>query len=155
MYAAAKSRSWVDKESRLVWTVALGLFIIGFYSLLDSNELIACFFCGIASDWDGDASEDDLQTHFSEGIDVILDVSVFTTLGTILPWDIWFNPQPPVTIGRLVGFGFLVILFRRLPTVMLLKRWIPEIRTGKEALFVGWFGPMGVGALYYALKGGL
>jgi NhaP-type Na+/H+ or K+/H+ antiporter len=22
----------------------------------------------------------------------------------------------------------------------------------KEALFVGWFGPMGIGAIYYALK---
>lgn len=31
---------------------------------------------------------------------------------------------------------------------------MPEIRTGKEAVFVGWFGPMGIGALYYALKAG-
>jgi len=122
--------------------------------LIDSNELLACFFCGIASDWDGALAEDDLQSHFSEGLDSILDVSVFTTLGTVLPWDVWFNPAPPVSIGRLVGFGFLVILLRRLPTVLLLQRWIPDIRTGKEAIFVGWFGPMGVGALYYALRAG-
>lgn len=105
--------------------------------------------------WDGGLHEDDLHSHFSEGIDTILDVSVFTTLGTILPWSIWLNPTSFVTISRLVGLSVALIFLRRLPVVWLLERFIPEIRTGREGAFVGWFGPMGIGALYYALKTGV
>lgn len=77
---------------------------------------------------------------------------MFTTLGTVLPWSLWAHAMWPVTLGRLFAFGALVILFRRLPIVFLLQRFVPEIRSPKEAGFVGWFGPMGVGAIYYALK---
>jgi NhaP-type Na+/H+ or K+/H+ antiporter len=33
---------------------------------------------------------------------------------------------------------------------MALYRWIPDIKTPREAAFVGWFGPMGVGAIFIA-----
>lgn len=79
---------------------------------------------------------------------------MFTTLGTVLPWDQWLNKESPVTLGRLFLFGAAVILIRRLPSVILLQKLVPEIRSMREACFVGWFGPMGVGALYYALKSG-
>ena len=46
--------------------------------------------------------------------------------------------------------GLAVLLLRRLPTIFLLQRWIPDIRTMREAIFVGHFGPMGVGALFIA-----
>lgn len=29
-------------------------------------------------------------------------------------------------------------------------RWIPDIKTFREAAFTGWFGPMGVGAVFIA-----
>jgi len=96
----------------------------------------------------------DLHSHFSEGIDALLDVAVFTTLGTVLPWEMWHNLDQPISLGRLVFFGTAVILLRRLPTVLILQKFIPEIRSMREACFVGWFGPMGIGALYYALKSG-
>jgi NhaP-type Na+/H+ or K+/H+ antiporter len=95
----------------------------------------------------------DLNSHFSEGIDGLLDVAVFTTLGTVLPWDFWHDSDN-TSLGRLALFGACVILLRRLPTVLLLQKLIPEIRSMREAFFVGWFGPMGIGALYYALKSG-
>jgi NhaP-type Na+/H+ or K+/H+ antiporter len=37
----SKRRGWVDKESRLIWTVALALFTIGATELIDSNELLS------------------------------------------------------------------------------------------------------------------
>ena len=103
-------------------------------------------------DWDGELHQDDLHSHFSEGIDAILDVSVFTTLGTVLPWSVWLNPDPPVSITRLVGFSIGILALRRIPAVLAVARWVPEIRSFREAMFVGWFGPMGIGAIYYALK---
>jgi sodium/hydrogen antiporter len=38
--------------------------------------------------------------------------------------------------------GILVLLLRRLPIILALYRWIPDIKTFREAIFAGHFGPM-------------
>lgn len=43
----------------------------------------------------------------------------------------------------------LVLLFRRLPIVLAVYKIVPALRTWREAIFCGWFGPIGVGALFY------
>jgi NhaP-type Na+/H+ or K+/H+ antiporter len=43
-----------------------------------------------------------------------------------------------------------VLLLRRLPAILLLNRLIKPIENIQEALFVGWFGPIGVAAIFYA-----
>ncbi|KAJ9101761.1 hypothetical protein QFC21_003100 [Naganishia friedmannii] len=40
--------------------------------------------------------------------------------------------------------------WERLPIILALYKWIPDIKTVREAAFVGWFGPMGVGAIFIA-----
>lgn len=158
-----KKRNWVDKESSLVYTLALAMFTCGLVSrrwcdltfkhsgspqrptqfeYIDSNELLACFFAGTVMNWNDEIHVEDLHTHFSEGIDNLLDIAVFLTLGTVLPWSAWTGPDAIFRIDRLVGFGVLVLVFRRLPLVLLLQRWIPMVRTTKEAFFIGWFGPV-------------
>ncbi|KAG0416342.1 Na(+)/H(+) antiporter [Dictyocoela roeselum] len=47
--------------------------------------------------------------------------------------------------------SILIIFLRRTIPVYIFKKWIPEIKNVKEAIFIGWFGPIGVGALFYAL----
>lgn len=42
----------------------------------------------------------------------------------------------------------LVLLLRRIPIVLATYKWIPDIKTFREAIFAGWFGPMGVGAIF-------
>ena len=66
-------------------------------------------------------------------------------LGLALPWDKWLG----------LGWGGLllvvaVLLLRRLPALLLLRRFLPQLRGIQDALFVGWFGPIGVAALFYA-----
>jgi len=57
-----------------------------------------------------------------------------------------------VTPWRLLAAFILILLFRRIPAVLLLKRFIPDLKTWREALFCGHFGPMGVGALFLSLE---
>lgn len=45
--------------------------------------------------------------------------------------------------------AILVLIFRRLPIVLTLYKLIPAIKTWREAIFTGWFGPIGVGAIFY------
>jgi NhaP-type Na+/H+ or K+/H+ antiporter len=109
---------------------------------IKSNELLACFFAGVLMNWNDTIHAEDLHTHFSEGIDNLLDISVFLTLGTILPWSAWTGAESSYPIGKLIGFAALVLLFRRLPSVLVFQRFMPTIRTTKESFFVGWFGPV-------------
>jgi hypothetical protein len=49
---------------------------------------------------------------------------------------------------RLTVLTILVLLLRRIPIVLATYKWIPDIKTFREAIFAGWFGPMGVGAIF-------
>ncbi|KAJ9096790.1 hypothetical protein QFC21_005061 [Naganishia friedmannii] len=150
-----KKCEWVDKESSLVYTVSLAILTLGAVTLIGSNELLACFFAGSVLGGDGTFRNEELHTHFTEGIDNLLDIGVFLTLGTVLPWNAWLSDsdtKAAIPLGQLIGFAVLVILLRRLPIMLALKTWIPLIKTTKESTFTGWFGPMGIGAIYYALK---
>jgi NhaP-type Na+/H+ or K+/H+ antiporter len=57
---------------------------------------------------------------------------------------------PQITVWRLFLLAIAILLLRRLPFMLLAYRWIPDIKTFREAAFTGWFGPMGVGAIFIA-----
>jgi NhaP-type Na+/H+ or K+/H+ antiporter len=87
---------------------------------------------------------------FQDVIDSILNTGVFIYIGTIMPWGAFGNAEIGLQPWRLVVLGILVLLFRRLPFVLAAKKIIPDLTSWQEATFAGWFGPMGVGAIYYA-----
>lgn len=43
-----------------------------------------------------------------------------------------------------------VLLLRRPPVTLALRSFIGLVKGRKDALFLGWFGPLGAAALYYA-----
>jgi sodium/hydrogen antiporter len=45
--------------------------------------------------------------------------------------------------------GYLV--FRRLPALVILKPFLSKISRWPRVLLIGWFGPIGVAALFYAV----
>ena len=57
-----------------------------------------------------------------------------------------------MTTGRLFGLLVLVLTLRRIPFLLAFKRLIPDVKTWREALFTGHFGPMGVGAIFLAIE---
>ncbi|KAF8576407.1 hypothetical protein K439DRAFT_1640513 [Ramaria rubella] len=140
----------IDRESMLVFSVALALFTIGVGEVLGTNSLLACFFAGTALNWTDGVRAEDLHSHFSEGIELFFDSAVFLVLGTILPFDTWIDPTF-LPLPNLVLLAILILIFRRLPAVLALYKMTPLIKTRKEAIFTGYFGPIGIGALYYAL----
>ncbi|KAH6681124.1 Na+/H+ antiporter 2 [Plectosphaerella plurivora] len=145
-------RKWIDSESYLLVPCAFGLFFIGTPGLFGSNDLIACFAAGSALNWDGEYLAESLKRHdeVNSCIDVLLNAGGFMYLGAILPWDQFQSAATGITYGRLVGLGFLVLLFRRIPAIMITYKFMPHsIRNWREALFVGYFGPIGVGAAFY------
>lgn len=79
---------------------------------------------------------------------MLLNVTIFMWYGAVCPWH-RFLDNDVVPIYRLVALGILVLLLRRLPWVFAVHRHIPQIEQVQQAVFVGFFGPIGVSAIFY------
>lgn len=79
---------------------------------------------------------------------MLLNVSIFACYGAICPWYS-FAHNTVIPIYRLIFIGILVLIFRRLPVVLAMHKRIHQIEEWQQAFFVGFFGPMGVSAIFY------
>ncbi|RCI09332.1 hypothetical protein L249_1415 [Ophiocordyceps polyrhachis-furcata BCC 54312] len=146
-------RKWIDTESYLLFPSALGMFIVGTCGAIGTDDLLACFVAGNALNWDGEYLAETERRHdeVNSCIDVLLNFGGFMFIGSIMPWSDFNDPNGTgITIGRLIGLGFLVLLFRRIPAILISYKLMPSVvKNYKEALFMGYFGPIGAGAVFY------
>ncbi|KAL1648818.1 hypothetical protein SLS58_001998 [Diplodia intermedia] len=152
----AEERRYVDRESFLVFAITLALFIVGTDGMLGSDDVLACFVAGNAFTWETsliccdsdwfrlETMDDSLQPT----IDMLLNVSVFIWFGAVCPWYA-FAHNSVIPIYRLIPLGILVLLLRRLPVIISMHKQIHQIEQLRQALFVGFFGPIGVSAVFY------
>ncbi|KAJ7164359.1 Sodium/hydrogen exchanger family-domain-containing protein [Mycena filopes] len=141
-------RGFIDRESYVAQYLALALFTIGVASTLGSDDLLAAFACGNAISWDQHFNEMTENEVFSSVIDLLLNCACFVYIGAWMPFDTFNSPELGITPGRLIALFIAILALRRIPSVLLLYKWVPEITTWREALFTGHFGPMGVGAVF-------
>lgn len=98
------------------------------------------------SDWFRLETMDD---SFQPTIDLLLNVAVFAWFGAVCPWTSFIHNHGVMPIYRLIPLGILVLLFRRPPIVLGMHKWIQQIEEWRQAFFVGFFGPIGVSAIFY------
>ncbi|KAI9276007.1 Sodium/hydrogen exchanger family-domain-containing protein [Sporodiniella umbellata] len=144
-----EKKKWIDKQSFLVSSVALALFLMGAVGLMGSDDLLACFIAGNAFTWDDWFRTETEDAHLMEVVDNLLNLTVFVYIGMTMPWSLFNDTSIQISIWRLIVLAILVLLLRRLPIIVALYKFIPALRNLREALFTGWFGPIGVGAIYY------
>ncbi|KAG0176327.1 hypothetical protein DFQ29_006272 [Apophysomyces sp. BC1021] len=89
------------------------------------------------------------KSHLMEVVDMLLNLSIFIYIRATMPWSAFTNAESQLALSRLVMLAIAVLLFRQLPAIIGLHRVIPAIRNIREAFFTGWFGPIGVGAIFY------
>ena len=150
----SESRDFVGRSSFLVFYLLLAIFAIGLGSTLGTNDFLVAFGAGTGFAWDGWFARKTKSTHLPNIIDLLLNSSMFVYFGASIPWT-HFRPGshlPTLTIPRLLALLALILVVRRIPIVLALKRWVPDIRTYREALFCGHFGPMGLGALFLTIE---
>jgi NhaP-type Na+/H+ or K+/H+ antiporter len=130
--------------------LALSLAVVSLVELMGADGVLAVVVAGIAfasARLRGSEREEleRQERHYEEVVKQVLQVPVFALLGTALPWAEWAN------LGWTAAVLIIaVLLLRRMPAILLLKPVVGGIRRWDEALFIGWFGPIGVGALYFA-----
>lgn len=150
----SESRGFIGRSSFLVFYLLLAIFAVGVGSTLGTDDFLVSFGAGTGFAWDGWFASKSKSAHLPNIIDLLLNSSMFVYFGASIPWS-KFSPGselPTVTISRLFGLLALILLFRRIPVVLALKRLVPDIKTYREALFCGHFGPMGLGALFLTIE---
>lgn len=89
-----------------------------------------------------------LDDSLQPTIDMLLNLSVFMWFGAVCPWS-KFVDNDVIPLYRLIFLGVLVLLFRRIPVILAMHTYIPQIEEFRQAAFVGFFGPVGVSAIFY------
>ncbi|KAH7233076.1 Cation/H+ exchanger [Fusarium tricinctum] len=144
---------WIDSESYVLFPTALGLFLVGSCGAIGTDDLLACFVAGNALNWDGHYLRETEIRHdeVNSCVDVLLNFGGFMYIGAILPWSDFNDPTGTgITWGRLFGLGLLILIFRRLPAIFAFYKLMPGVCANwKEAVFMGYFGPIGAGAVFY------
>ncbi|WP_432537770.1 cation:proton antiporter domain-containing protein [Kineococcus arenarius] len=138
----AQGRGALGEGPRLVFTLLLAVAVLGVARVLGGDGVLAAFVAGLAYNRLVPDSDRSPQDAVDEAVNRYAVLPLFLLLGAVLPWGGWLDLGP----GAL-AFAALVLVVRRLPVVLALSR--PLGLRGRDALFAGWFGPMGVSALFY------
>ncbi|KAI5169167.1 sodium/hydrogen antiporter [Pancytospora epiphaga] len=123
-------------------------FVLTFLGLalmdhIDGSELICIFFIGIALNADSWYFLEGSNRKMSEIVESIFSNIFFIFIGSLFD----FSRMP----SRIVIISMVIVIASRPVSIFLIRKLLPDIVGLKEALFIGWFGPIGVGALYYCI----
>ncbi|OJD23254.1 hypothetical protein ACJ73_05390 [Blastomyces percursus] len=144
----AEEKKFIDRESFLIFSIALALFIIGTCGMIGSDDVLACFIAGNVFTIDDWFRLETLDDSLQPTIDMLLNLFVFMWFGAVCPWG-KFLQNDVIPIHRLVFLGILILLFRRIPIIFAMHRYIRQIEHFRQATFVGFFGPIGVSGIFY------
>ena len=97
--------------------------------------LISIDFCSepMIQGWQNDSSN-------TRTLDQLLNCACFMYIGAWLPFDQFNNPDLGITPWRLVVLFITILFLRRIPSLLLLYKWVREVDGWREALFSGHFG---------------
>lgn len=141
----SRRRLGAERISLLSLALALTIATLGGVRLLGGDGVLAAFTVGLAFDYFAQAEITRHQGSIQDVLTRFFDLPVFVFLGLALPWQAWLELGWPVLL-----LAVLVLLLRRLPAVFALSRFVAPLRGWPDALFVGWFGPIGIAAVFYA-----
>lgn len=142
----AERKHLIDKQSFLAYTLALSLVVLAGVKLMGGDGILAVFAAGSIFTIVVGSRDCAEEKEVQEAVDRLFTIYVFVILGLFIPWQGWMD------LGwRGVIFAIGVLLLRRLPAIFALRRWLPDCDRRADLLFMGWFGPIGVAAIFYAM----
>ncbi|MGY1608442.1 cation:proton antiporter domain-containing protein [Geodermatophilus sp. SYSU D00700] len=139
---AGEEHGSTDAGPRLLFTAVLAYAVLGAAGLLHVDGILAVFVAGLAFNAVATGPDRTDDVPIDEAVNRFLVLPLFVAFGVVLPWSAWADlgwRGPVLVLG--------VLLLRRLPVVWLLRRPLGLRRA--DAVFLGWFGPIGVSALFY------
>ncbi|MFY1635548.1 cation:proton antiporter [Solwaraspora sp. WMMB335] len=139
---AAEAREQVDEGSLLIFAVVLGVAALGVARMARTDAVLAVFVTGLAYNRMIGRRPRAAEQGLDDALTRYLVLPLFFLLGLEIPWRQWWEFGWPAAV-----FAVLVLLLRRLPAVLASR---PVLRMPwRDLIFLGWFGPIGVSALFY------
>ena len=142
----ANQRGWMNNESLLSFTVAFGFLVLSLVEVMQANGILAVFVGGCMVLRSVSQREELRESSVQEMMERLFTIPIFFFFGLALPVDEWLSWGTP-----LLWFAVLVMLLRRVPAFVLLRPLLPRFRRWSDIFFLGWFGPVGVAALFYTM----
>ncbi|SOC50232.1 sodium/proton antiporter, CPA1 family [Blastococcus aggregatus] len=139
---AGEEHGSTDHGPLALFTVVLAFAALGLSGIIEVDGVLAVFVCGLAFNLVASGSDRTTDAPIDEAINRFLVIPLFIAVGAALPWSAWADLgwQGP-------ALAVAILLLRRLPVLLLLRR---PLRLGlPDAVHLGWFGPIGVSALFY------
>lgn len=132
----------VENGPLLLFTLLLAFLVLGVSGLIGINGIFGSFVAGLAFNLASVGSERRTEVQIDEAVNQFAVLPFFLVFGAMLPWEQW---------GRL-GWGAIlltvaVLVLRRLPVIFALMK--PLGLRVRDAALLGWFGPVGVAAVFY------
>ncbi|KAI0302472.1 Cation/H+ exchanger [Russula brevipes] len=144
----ARRRGFFNRESYIAEYTALALFTAGATGSLGNDDLLAAFAAGSAISWD-DHFNRKIENYAFSILDLVLNCICFIYIGAWLPFDQFDISELGITPWRLVLLMLVILTLRRIPFIFVIYKLIPnEVSNWREALLCGYFGPMGVSAIF-------
>lgn len=146
MHKAHKMNIMTSKAV-LPFSMGLAFLLLSGLELLHMNGILAVFIGGLAYARAISDNEDIQEEKVQEAMERITLIPVFFIFGLLIPWEEWQG------LGwDAVWIVLLILFFRRIPALLVLKPFLPQFkRRFFDSMLIGWFGPIGVAALYYAI----
>ena len=146
--AAAKALHFSERHHdtetgpMLLFTLLLALLVLGVSGLIEVNGVFGALVAGLAFNITSTGGERETEVEIDEAVNQFAVLPFFVALGAMLPWKEW---------GQL-GWGAVwltagVLLLRRVPLIFAVMK--PLGLNVRDAAYLGWFGPVGVAAVFY------
>ncbi|WP_026532936.1 cation:proton antiporter domain-containing protein [Arthrobacter sp. H41] len=145
LFILVHDKGLMEESSYLAFIVPLALLLLGAGKLIGTDALLAVF-VGVAVFGQVIPQREEAQEDkVHDAVARLFLLPVFLLLGIALP------------IGEWAGLGWVApvviiaaVLLRRLVTLWLLRPLFTDIHDRSETVFLSWFAPVGVSALFYA-----
>ncbi|KAJ1722414.1 hypothetical protein LPJ53_003173 [Coemansia erecta] len=147
----AHQHDLIEPDMLVVTPTALALFLVGVCTLIGTDDILCCFVAGNTLNWDAWYHETTQGSTVQETINYLMTLGFFMYFGATIPWS-QYTGTNGLDAWRIIVTIILVIGIRRLPAFVLLKRLVPAVCSWTDVLAAGWFGPIGVSAVFYALE---
>ncbi|MBZ6379919.1 hypothetical protein B5C34_13900 [Pacificimonas flava] len=145
VFSVGHKHGFSEQKALTGITLALAFLALAAAALMHADGVLAVFVAGLVLNQAMADEHQEQHEHFQDAVDRSLTLPVFILFGLILPVGDWLKHGWP-----LFAAAGALILFRRAPVWLLLQLVGRPYTSGREALFAGWFGPVGVAALFYA-----
>ena len=137
------NRTGIEHPNLIGVGISLALATLGGVHLLGGSGILAVFVAALVFSAILEKNVREQVEEVQEALTKFFVLPAFLVFGMILPWESWSD------LGlAALPFVAWILFLRRPPVVMPMLRVGGEDR--REAAFLGWFGPIGVAAIFYA-----